>query len=326
MIKYILKRIGLMLVTLWFIVTITFFAVGLMPGSPYPNVDKMSAEQIAQQDKINGFDRPIVVQYADYMTGVVGFKGAIKLDKDKSQDLLGFDLGYSFGNQTQVGELITKKYPVSFSLGVAGLIFGTLVGVTLGLVASIKKNSFADYFSTFIAVLGVSFPSFVLAAYSQLYLASKLGLFPVIYQKGNTMSVVLPIISLSVFVIAQVARVTRTEMVEILGNNYINLARAKGVKRSTLIFKHAFRNSLVSVLTILGPMMVSLTTGSLVVERIFGIPGMGDLLVNGVLRKDTYVVVGVVLFISLQILVTYLVVDLLYALVDPRIRVAGGKK
>ncbi len=297
-----------MVLTLWFIVTITFVSMSLMPGNPYNN-DKLTKEDIAQLDAKYGFDQPVAKQYTDYMGNL--FQG---------------EMGQSFTYKEPVGKIITKRYPVSFQLGIISVIVGTIIGILLGIIAALKRNTFADYFATFIAVIGVSFPSFVLASYAQYYLALKLGWFPVSYIAGGSIErMILPIMSLSVFAIAQVARVTRTEMVELSQSNFISLARAKGVSQRNVNFKHAFRNTLISILTVLGPLTVSLTTGSLVVERIYGIPGIGDVLVGAVLGKDIFLVTGITLFISLQILIMYLVVDILYAVVDPRVRVSGGK-
>ncbi len=308
MLKYIFKRIGLMVLTLWFIVTITFVSMSLMPGNPYNN-DKLTKEDIAQLDAKYGFDQPVTKQYTEYIGNL--FQG---------------EMGQSFTYKEPVGKIIGKRYPVSFQLGIISVIVGTIIGILLGIIAALKRNTFADYFATFIAVIGVSFPSFVLASYAQYYLALKLGWFPVSYIAGGSVErMILPIMSLSVFAIAQVARVTRTEMVELSQSNFISLARAKGVSQRNVNFKHAFRNTLISILTVLGPLTVSLTTGSLVVERIYGIPGIGDVLVGAVLGKDIFLVTGITLFISLQILIMYLVVDILYAVVDPRVRVSGGK-
>lgn len=308
MFKYILKRIALLFVTLFFIVTITFISMALMPGNPYNN-DKLSAADVASLDHQYGFDQPVLVQYKDYLANLVHG-----------------DMGSSFVYKDKVSNIISKRYPISFQLGIISVIVGTILGISLGIIAALRRNTFADYFATVIAVLGVSFPSFVLAAYAQYYLALKLGLFPVSFMAGGPIErLILPVLSLSVFAIAQVARVTRTEMVEISSANFINLARAKGVKVHDVNFKHAFRNTFISILTVLGPLTVSLTTGSFVVERIYGIPGIGDVLVGAVLGKDIFLVTGVTLLISFQILLMYLIVDILYAIVDPRIRINGGK-
>lgn len=326
MINYILKRVVLMIVTLWFILTITFTAMFFMPGDPYSDSDKVGAEVIEQRDEANGFNRPFLVQYADYFTNITGLEGLIKTNSDwePSEDgIFGFYYGYSFSLNDDVSDKIQKSFPLTLTLGISSVIVGVLVGIFLGLIASLKKNSFADYFATFIAVAGVSFPSFILAAYMQYFLAVKIPIFPTAYQTNNPMSMFLPITALSVFAIAQVSRVTRTEMIEILNSNYITLARAKGLKKNKVILGHAFRNSLVSILTIVGPITVSLTTGSLVIESIFGIPGIGDYVVNGVLSNDMFLVLGTTMIIALEILVMYLIVDILYLFVDPRITLGG---
>ncbi len=319
MLKYILKRIALLFVTLWFILSLTYIGMLLMPGEPYANAQKMTDDQIQQLDIENGFDRPIIVQYVDYMTDV--FLGE---NFPSEVEPFALDFGRSFQTNQEVKKDILRKYPVSFTIGIVSVIVGTIIGVLLGMLAALKKNSIADYFATFVAVIGVSFPSFVIAAYLQYYLAVELRLFPSSYSSSNPMSFILPVAALSVFAIATVARVTRTEMVEISSSNYINLARAKGVKNSKVISKHSFRNALVSILTVLGPLTVSLVTGSLVIEKIFSIPGIGSLLTDAVLTKDIYVVCGATFFIALQILLMYLLVDILYVLVDPRIKVSGG--
>ncbi len=320
MLKYILKRLLLIIVTLWFIVSMTYIGMLLMPGNPYPNDEKMTAQQIEQLDKENGFDRPIIVQYFDYM-------GDLLLGENFPNEIhpLALDFGRSFQNNQNVKDEILRKYPVSFTLGAMAVIIGTIIGIVLGLAASIKKNGAVDYIATFISVIGVSFPSFVIGAYLQYYLAAQLGWFPSSYTGMNPASLVLPVTALSVFAIATVARVTRTEMIEINSSNYINLARAKGVSNRDVVVKHALRNALVSILTVLGPLTVSLVTGSLVIERIFAIPGIGDLLTDAVLTKDIYIVCGATFFIALQILLMYLLVDILYVFVDPRIKVSGGR-
>lgn len=326
MLQYILKRVGLMVFTLWFIITITFTAMYFMPGNPYPNADRLPQNKIDELDHTHGFDRPYIVQYVDYMTNITGFSGAITTPYEGEADsLFGFEMGYSFTNTGPVGSTIARSYPVSLQLGITSVIFGTIIGVMLGLVASIKKNSFWDYFATFIAVLGVSFPSFVLASYNQYIFSVLLGITPTMYSKGDPISMILPVVSLSVFAISQVARVTRTEMIDVLGSNYITLAKAKGVSNKKVVFKHAFRNILVAVITILGPITVSLTTGSLVIESIFSIPGIGNNLVPAVLSNDVFLVLGTTIVISIQILAMYLIVDILYVVVDPRIKLAGGK-
>lgn len=326
MIKYIFKRLFLMIITLWFILTLTFISMYFMPGDPYPGSERMRAQEIENLDHQYGFDRPFAVQYADYFTNITGFSGLITTPEEGQADsMFGFTMGYSFSDTDDVTSVIAKAYPVSLTMGVVSVIIGTLIGIGLGIVAAMKKNSWIDYLATLIAVIGVSFPSFVLAAYFQYFLANQLNLFPTAYYRGNILSMVLPIAALSVFAISQVARVTRTEMIEVLGNNYITLAEAKGLTHKKVIFKHAFRNILVSIVTILGPITVGLTTGSLVIESIFSIPGLGSKFTPAVTSCDFYLVLGTTLVLALQILVMYLIVDILYVFIDPRIKLEGGK-
>lgn len=325
MLSYILKRLGLMVLTMWFVITITFTAMYLIPGDPY-NSEKLSPEDVNRLDEINGFNRPFLVQYADYLTNITGFEGLMTTGAEGPSDhMLGFNFGTSFTTNQDVGLILQKAYPISFSIGMSSVIIGVVVGVLLGILAAVKKNTAWDYLATFIAVIGVSFPSFVIASYLQYYFAVKLGWFPTLYSSSNIMSNILPIVALAVFAIAQVARVTRTEMLEVLNSNYIALAKAKGVSYRKVVFSHAFRNTLVAVITIIGPIMVALTTGSLVIEKIFSIPGIGDKLVPAVLSHDIFVVLGATIVIAFQILFTYLIVDILYVFVDPRIAIGGGK-
>lgn len=309
MIKYIFKRIAFMILTLFLIVSITLTAMLTMPGNPYNN-EKLTSDQIAQMDRENGFDRPIPVQFVDYWV-----KGITE-----------GDWGRSFGYQQDVGEIIAKRLPVSIQLGIISVSIGTIVGISFGVLAALRKNSFWDYFATAVAIIGVSFPSFVLASYTQFFLSTKLGLFPVIFSKSNPMSLVLPIFSLSVFAIASVSRMTRSEMVELEGASYVTLARAKGLSNTQVNIRHKLRNSLVGIITVLGPLIVSLTVGSLTIERIFNIPGIGDVLTKAVLSKDIFLVVGVTAVFAFEILLMNLIVDILYGFIDPRIKVAGGKK
>ncbi|MGL5020568.1 MAG: ABC transporter permease [Mycoplasmatales bacterium] len=308
--RYIIKRIGLMCVTLFFIITITFFLVFLMPGQMIPNAEKLPADQLQRQMEFYGFNRPVIIQYFDYLKGI----------------LLEGDYGISLYDKMPVIDKIAKAVPISFSIGIISIIFGTIVGVFLGLIAALKKNTWLDYTTTIIAVLGISIPSFVLATLNQQVFAVNLGLFPATYNGSpNFSALLLPIFSLSIFTIASMARFTRTEMLETLNSNYITLARAKGVSKNQVIFKHGFRNALVPIITVLGPMVIAIITGSLVVETIFAIPGLGSVLTNAVLSKDVFMIVATTMFLSVLYLFTYLVIDILYTFVDPRINLGDGE-
>ena len=311
--RYILKRLTLMLMTLLIVISVTFFLVRLLPGSPF-NDEKLNAQQVEMINKQYGLDAPVPVQYLRYMTGV--FTG---------------DLGRSFKyDNKKVEDLISTRLKPSAMLGAQALMIGSVVGLTLGIVAALKKNTFWDYFATVISVLGVSVPSFVLAALLQLYLTTRHQIFPVTWGMpiGSDFRyawTVLPSIALAFFSIASIARFTRTELVEVLNADYIVTAKSKGLTKAAVIVKHALRNALIPVVTMLGPLTVGLLTGSLVVEKVFAVPGLGDLLVSSITTNDLFCISGVSIFYSALYIGVILLVDILYGIIDPRIRVAGGK-
>lgn len=302
-----------MLMTLLIVISVTFFLVRLLPGSPF-NDEKLNAQQVEMINKQYGLDAPVPVQYVRYMTGV--FTG---------------DLGRSFKyDNKKVEDLISTRLKPSAMLGAQALVIGSVVGLTLGIVAALKKNTFWDYFATVISVLGVSVPSFVLAALLQLYLTTRHQIFPVTWGMpiGSDFRyawTVLPSIALAFFSIASIARFTRTELVEVLNADYIVTAKSKGLTKAAVIVKHALRNALIPVVTMLGPLTVGLLTGSLVVEKVFAVPGLGDLLVSSITTNDLFCISGVSIFYSALYIGVILLVDILYGIIDPRIRVAGGK-
>ena len=311
--RYILKRLTLMLMTLLIVISVTFFLVRLLPGSPF-NDEKLNAQQVEMINKQYGLDAPVPVQYVRYMTGV--FTG---------------DLGRSFKyDNKKVEDLISTRLKPSAMLGAQALVIGSVVGLTLGIVAALKKNTFWDYFATVISVLGVSVPSFVLAALLQLYLTTRHQIFPVTWGMpiGSDFRyawTVLPSIALAFFSIASIARFTRTELVEVLNADYIVTAKSKGLTKAAVIVKHALRNALIPVVTMLGPLTVGLLTGSLVVEKVFAVPGLGDLLVSSITTNDLFCISGVSIFYSALYIGVILLVDIIYGIIDHRIRVAGVK-
>ena len=319
MFKYILKRLGYMAVTLFLVLTVNFLLLQLLPGSPFDGEKKTEA-QIAILEEKYGMNDPIPVQYARYLKGV--FQG---------------DFGTSFKLQNQeVTDLVLTRIPYTIKPGALALLIGIIIGITLGAIAAMKRNSWADHMITIISVLGVSIPSFVLAAFLQYFICTKLGWLPVIYQpademRGVTMwdefkSLILPAISLSVPVIASLMRYMRSELIEVLNTDYILLARAKGLTKAQVIVHHALRNALIPVITVVGPMVVSIMTGSLVVEKFFGVPGLSNLLLNSVTMKDQFLTLGFAFFYAFLYVIVILIIDLLYGVIDPRIRLAGGGK
>ncbi|MGN1401515.1 MAG: oligopeptide ABC transporter permease [Bacillus sp. (in: firmicutes)] len=309
MIKYIGQRIFYMLITLIIIASFTFFLMKIIPGTPFANIQKLSpAQQEIMNDKY-GLDDPVPVQYFNYMMNLV--KG---------------DLGVSFQfNNMPVTDIIGNLIPASAQLGFQALLFGSIVGIALGLISALFQNTWIDYSATFVAVLGKSVPSFVFAALIQYFIAVKLGWFPVMFWRGWEYTV-LPTIALSIFPLAISARFMRTEMIEVLNSDYITLAKAKGASSFEVSVKHALRNAMIPVITVLGPLSVSLMTGSLVIEKIFSIPGIGEQFVKSINVNDYPVIMGTTLLFAALFVVIILIVDILYGVIDPRIRVAGGKK
>jgi oligopeptide transport system permease protein len=288
-----------------------------MPGTPFDNPKITPAQQELMKRKY-GLDDPAFVQYFRYLKGVV--RG---------------DLGESFKLQDQpVTKLIKIKLPHTVKIGTIALIFGVIVGIFLGALSAIYKNTILDHITTILAVIGVSIPSFVVAAFLQQTLCANLDWFPFLYKPvdptrnvsvfDSFYSSLLPAFALSLFVISSTMRYMRSELVEVLGSDYILLARAKGLSKPKVIFKHALRNALIPVVTIIGPMTVSLMTGSLIVEMFFGVPGLSKLMVTAVYSNDYFLILGVNLFYSFLFVVVILIIDLLYGIIDPRIRLKGG--
>lgn len=308
MAKYLLKRILYMIITLFIVVSITFFLMKLMPGSPFNNFEKLSkVQQNILLDKY-GLKDPVPVQYVRYLGNML--KG---------------DLGVSFQfDNTPVTELISQRIGPSAILGFQAMAVGAIAGIFLGVIAALRQNTWVDYGSTFIAVIGKSIPSFIFAGLLQYYVAVKLQWFPVMFWRGPSYTV-LPTIALAMFPISIAARFMRTEMVEVLSSDYITLAKAKGASYWQISIKHALRNALIPVVTVLGPLAVSLMTGSLVIESIFGVPGLGDQFVKSIMMNDYPVIMGTNVLFAVLFVVIILVVDILYGIIDPRIRISGGK-
>lgn len=309
-IKYILKRVLISLVTLLIIILILFAMLKLMPGSPF-NAERLSPDTIATLKAKYGLDLPVFEQFINYLKGMLTGDFGISLVIAKGMT---------------VSDLVVPRIGISFGIGLAAAILGTLIGVVLGIIAALKKNTIWDTISTIIAVIGVSIPSFVFALVLLLIFGMKLNILPILYNTSDPIrSAILPTIALSVGAIANVARFTRSEMIEVMKSDYVLLAEAKGLDRGTLIRKHALRNTLVPVITVLAPIVINLMTGSMVVEKICSIPGLGSLLVEGIQGNDYYVVMAVAFLYSLLYIVMMLVVDVLYGVIDPRIRVGKGE-
>jgi oligopeptide transport system permease protein len=308
MTRYVAKRLAYMLVTLFVIASITFFISKLLPGTPFAD-DKLTPQIRAQLFAKYGLDEPLPVQYAKYMLNVA--QG---------------DLGNSFYFESRpVTQMILQGLPVSMFIGVQAVIFGLVVGLVLGIVAALRHNTFWDTAAVVLAVVGVSVPTFVLGPVMQYWLGVKLGLFPIAFFE-SWMHSVLPSLALSVFVISTVARFIRSEMLEVMGQDYVTLAKAKGLSGLAVIIRHVLRNSLIPLVTVVAPLTVYIITGSLVVEQIFAVPGIGEQFVTSVFVSDYSMILGTTLFFSVLFMLALLIQDILYGIIDPRIRVSGAKE
>ena len=305
--KYILKRIFYMIVTLFLIATITFFLMKLLPGSPYANEENLTDAQLQIMNVKYGLDKPVWIQYLIYLGGLVRL-----------------DLGMSFQYNSTVLNLLSSRVGPSFQIGLQALIFGMGMGTLLGLVAAMKQNTIVDTGATFFAIIGRSVPSFVFAVVLQLVFGVIFPILPIALWNQGFISSILPTLALSISPVADSARFIRTEMVEVLQSDYMELARAKGLSRMEVVMKHGVRNALIPLVTIAGPMLVGLMTGSMVIENIFAIPGIGEQFVKSILTNDYPTIMGVTMMYSFLLVVTILIVDLLYGFIDPRIRLTQG--
>ncbi|WP_339164646.1 oligopeptide ABC transporter permease [Siminovitchia sp. FSL H7-0308] len=304
--KYIASRLGYMALTFLLITTFTFFLMQTLPGSPF-NDERLTPEQKEVLYERYGLNEPMGVQYVKYVSNII--KG---------------DFGVSFQfDGRPVTSIIGERIGVSAVLGAQSLAVGTIIGLLLGIVAAIRHNTVIDYGAMVVAVLGLSIPNFVLAGLLQYWVGVRLQWLPVAFWEGFEYSI-LPTIALAAFVVATIARFMRTEMLEVLGHEYMTTARAKGVGEVAVIFRHGLRNAMIPIITIMGPLTVSLMTGTLVVEKIFSVPGLGEQFVKSILTNDYPVIMGVTLFYSFLFILAIFIVDLLYGVMDPRIRLSGG--
>lgn len=307
--KFILKKTVTMIITLLIIATITFFLSYLLPGGPYQDPSKMTPALKQVFDAKYGLDDSVPVQYAKYMG-----------------NLLKGDLGMSFKyTNRSVNTMIADYFPVSAQLGIQAIIIGLPLGLLFGILSALYRGKPIDYTLVFIAILGVSVPGMVLATLFQYFIGLKLGLLPVA-RWGTFAHTVLPSISLSVYVISIVTRLMRTSMLDVLSSDYLRTAKAKGLNKVAITWKHAIRNAILPVVTVFGVLVINLLTGSLVIEQIFAVPGLGQHFVQSIWNNDYSLIMGITIFYSSLIIFTIFITDLAYGLIDPRIRVGGVKE
>ena len=299
---YILKRVLLALLTVWVVITITFFVSRAVPGGPFLGEKAISAAAQAALEAKYGLDKPVMEQYITYLTDIV----------------TKFDFGPSLKQRGQdVIDIISRGLAVSAKLGVAAAAIATVFGVVMGAVAALKRNTVLDRSIMVFSTACVSMPSFIMGSLLLLVFALKLNLVPA---NGTTAAgLILPIITLSLSPMANITRLTRSSMLDVLGQDYIRTAKAKGVSGMKIIFKDALKNALIPVITYIGPMLAYIVTGSLVVEKIFAVNGIGRAFVGSITDRDYPLIMGTTIVLASLIVIMNLVSDILYKVVDPRI-------
>ena len=302
MTKYLLKRIAILLVTLWVVVTLSFFLMQVMPGSPFNN-PKLTNDMIAVMNKQYGLDKPVWQQYLQYLWNV-----------------LHGDLGTSYQSANQpVSMMISQRLAVSAQLGIQALVVGVLSGLFVGAVSARNKNNWIDNILSVLSTLGISVPSFIIGLLLLDYLGFKWGVLP-LSGWGSFSQTILPTLALAIPVFAQVTRFFRSEMIETMNTDYIQLARAKGLTARQISNRDAYRNSMIPVLTLIGPMAANILTGSALIEQIFSIPGIGQQFVTSIPTKDYPVIMGTTIVYAVMLMVAILLTDIITSFVDPRVR------
>ncbi|TDL49206.1 ABC transporter permease [Paenibacillus dendritiformis] len=303
----VLKRLFAMLVTLWIIVTLTFVIMHIIPGDPFASDSQMMPESVLENMRARyNLDKPLPVQYLLYL-----------------KSLLTLDLGPSIQSKsTDVNTLIARGFVPSALLGLQSMLIAIVAGIGLGTIAALHHNRALDYIAMVVAMLGISIPSFILAPLLIKYMAVEWRLLPVAAW-GTWKHTILPSLALAVTPLAIIARFVRTSMIEVLQQEYIKTAEAKGLPAWKIVAKHGLRNSLIPVLSFLGPLFASVVTGTFVVEKIFAIPGIGKHFVDSIFNRDYPVIMGTTIFYSVVLVVTLFLIDLSYRIVDPRITLAS---
>ncbi|XID95510.1 ABC transporter permease [Paenibacillaceae bacterium WGS1546] len=308
MIRYILNKFVFMLVSLFCLITATFVLMNAVPGSPLQS-EKATSEQVQKNlEAYYGLDKPLIVQYGIYL-----------------KNLTEGDLGISMKKKFQsVDKIIANSFMYSLKLGIVAVITSVIAGCVLGILAAMHHRKFLDNFAMVIATIGLAIPSLVMAPVLQYLFAVKIRAFEVAGLNGP-LDYVLPTIALSSASIAFIARLIRSTMIEVLSSDFIKTAKAKGLAGHLIVWRHALRNSMLPVVTYLGYLMANVITGSVVIEKIFAIPGLGKHFVQSVSDRDYPLIMGITIFYAVILMVSRLLADIAYVFVDPRIRLNGGK-
>ncbi len=303
MVKYIAKRIGLAIVTIWAVATITFFLMNLVPGGPFLSEKAISPQATAALEAKYGLDKPLFQQYLTYIT-----------------DALHGDFGDSLKQRGRtVMDIIKMKFPVSARVGGVSVLVSLILGVPLGCIAALKRGKFADSLISVVATCGIAVPSFVICTLLLYFFGVKLQILPTM---GLTTAkhYVMPVMALSFYPTAYIMRLMRSSMLDVLGQDYMRTAKAKGLAGGKILFKHALRNAILPVITYVGPLLAYTVTGSFVVEKIFTIPGLGGEFISAINGRDYTLIMGTTIFLATLIIIMNVVVDIVYKLVDPRIK------
>ncbi len=305
MLRYLAQRLGMMAVTLFAIITLTFFLMHAVPGGPFVSERMLAPEIAAALNAKYGLDLPIWQQYLNYLGRI-----------------LTFDLGPSFKYPgVSVNSLIAAGLPVTLQTGFLAIICVVALGVPLGILAALNRNRWPDTAVMSFATLGVAIPSYVIATVTLYIFAQRLGWVPT-FGLDNWRGYILPVFALSGFWISFVSRLTRSSLLETLDQEYMTTARAKGLRKRQILIKHGLRNSLLPVVTVLGPVVANLVTGSFVIEQIFALPGIGRQFVLSITNRDYTAIMGITIFYAAILMVMILIVDLLYVWLDPRIKLS----
>ncbi|KKK78423.1 hypothetical protein LCGC14_2843720 [marine sediment metagenome] len=301
---YIIRRVLWMIPLLWAVATVTFFLMHAVEGGPFDREKELPPNVIANLEKKYNLDEPLLVQYGLYLKGLV--QG---------------DLGLSFENNREVSTIIREGLEVSAQLGGVAFLYAMVFGMTLGVIAALNQNKLGDYLGVFFATIGTALPNFIMATFLVVIFSVQLGWFDVLgWEFGNYRKMVLPVLALGTLPAAYIARITRASVLEVLSQDYIRTARAKGLAEWVVVLRHTIKNAMVPILTVLGPIFAFLVTGSFIVERIFAINGVGRHFVTAIFQRDYGVIMGTTIFYAVIIAAANLVVDILYAVADPRIR------
>ncbi len=308
MLKFLTKRVMMGIVTIWVIITVTFFMMHSIPGNPFAKEGKMPENVYQNLLAKYGLDKPLTEQYKIYLG-----------------NLLKGDFGESMKSKTEtVNQMIARGIPVTGQLGLQAFVSATILGIALGSIAALYQNKIPDYFMMIIAIIGISVPSFILATFLIQFIAKGSEFFP-ISGWGEFRHTILPTIALAMMPLASTARLMRSSMLEVLGKDYIKTAQSKGLNKFVVIMRHAIRNAVLPIVSQMGTTLSNLLAGSFVVEKIFAVPGLGNFFVNSIINRDYTLIMGTTVFYAILLVSLLVIVDVLYVVIDPRIKLSGGE-